>query len=232
MSDFGIAVSYNDIRSLDIKRVCMTDKNCTETVEQERRYLSRLETLVDSIYALAIVIIVAGFPSARDFDEQFPTPWAFLAEYSDELVAPSLGLVLIILYWVQSNVQLGALARTDSRHAALVIVQVILLLTYVYSVDFVLDFPGDTSVLAVQSVIFLLMGLVSLVAWKWATQGRRLVSQTVDEQALLDIHRQMIPEPLTAFITIWCAFLGPTAWELAWFAVLPISYVVKRMGKT
>jgi uncharacterized membrane protein len=210
----------------------MNDKNCTEVGEQERRYLNRLETLVDSIYALAIVIIVAGFPSARDYEDQFPTPWAFLAEHSDELVAPGLGLVLIILYWVQSNVQLGALARTDSRHAALVIVQVILLLTYVYSVDFVLDFPGDTTVLAVQSVIFLLMGLVSLAAWKWATQGRRLVSQTVDEQVLLDIRHQMIPEPLTAFITIWFAFLGPTAWELAWFAVVPISYVVKRMGKT
>ena len=210
----------------------MTDKNCNEGGGQERRYLNRLETLVDSIYALAIVFIVAGFPSARNVDEQFATPWAFLTEYSDELVAPGLGLVLIILYWVQSNVQLGTLARTDSRHAALVIVQVILLLTYVYSVDFVLDFPGDTTVLAAQSVIFLLMGLVNLVAWKWATRGRRLVSQTVDEQVLQDIRRQMVPEPLTAFITIWCAFLGPTAWEVAWLAVVPISYVVNRKSKT
>ena len=99
------------------------------------------------------------------------------------------------------------------------------------SVDFVLDFPGDTTVLAAQSIIFLLMGLVSLVAWQWAIHGNRLVSRTVDKQVLLNIRRQIIPEPLTAFITIWFAFIGPTAWELAWFAIIPISYVVNKLIK-
>ena len=73
-----------------------------------------------------IVITVAGFPSARQFGEDFSTPWGFLTQHSDELVAPSLGLILIIMYWVQSNVQLGSLERTDTLHAPLVIVQLIL----------------------------------------------------------------------------------------------------------
>ena len=207
----------------------MSQNNHPEVPERARRHLSRLETLVDSIYALVIVIIVAGFPSARNFDGDYATPWAFLSEHFDELTTPTLGLVLIILYWAQSNVQLGNLARTDTRHATLVIMQVVLLLVYVYSVDFVLDFPGNTTVLATQSVLFCLMGVVSMLAWKWAIRGRRLVSSDIDDQDLLSISRQMIPEPLTAFITIGFSFLGPTAWELAWFVIIPISYVVKRL---
>jgi uncharacterized membrane protein len=209
----------------------MPENNQPEVPDRKQRHLSRLETLVDSIYALVIVIIVVGFPSARDFDGDYATPWSFLSEHSDELVAPALGLVLIIMYWAQSNVQLGNLARTDTRHATLMIVQVVLLLAYVYSVDFVLDFPGNTTVLTAQSVLFCLMGVVSIIAWKWAIRGRRLIRSDLDDQDLRNISRQMLPEPLTAFITIWFSFLGSTAWELAWFVIIPISYVVKRIGK-
>jgi uncharacterized membrane protein len=209
----------------------MNEKNYAEVTERERRHLSRLETLVDCIYAVVIVIIVADFPSARDFAGDYSTPWSFLSQHSAELVAPALGLVLVIMYWAQSNIQLGSLVRTDSRHATLVIVQVILLLTYVYSVDFVLDFPGNTTVLTTQSVIFLLMGVVSFTAWNFAIRGRRLVNRDIGAQELLNISRKILPEPLTAFITIWFSFLGSTAWELAWLLILPISYFVNRIKK-
>jgi uncharacterized membrane protein len=210
----------------------MTEQKYPEVTKRERRHLARLETLVDSIYALVIVIIVAGFPSARQFDGEFSSPWDFLSRHSDELVAPALGLILILMYWAQSNVQLGSLERTDTFHATLVIVQLILLLTYVYSVDFLLDFPGDNTVLTAQSVIFLLMGVISFIAWRRATHGRRLVDDGISEDELSKIGREILPEPLTAFLTIWASFLGATAWEVAWLAVLPITWVVNRVGRT
>ena len=209
----------------------MTAKKGGEVTERERRYLDRLETLVDSIYALVIVFIVAGFPSARQFEGEFSSAWDFLSQHSDELVAPGLGLVLIIMYWAQSNIQLGSLAHTDTFHASLVIVQVFLLLLYVYSVDFVIDFPEDISVLTAQSVIFFLMGVVAFAAWSWAVRGRRLVSDEMTDEEIQVISRQMLPEPLTAFITIWFSFLGSTAWELAWLAYLPIAYITKRVRR-
>jgi len=209
----------------------MSEEESAEVTERERRHLTRLETLVDCVYAVVLVIIVAGFPSARDFGGEFSTPWSFLSQHSAELVTPALGLVLIIMYWAQSNRQLGSLVRTDSLHATLVIVQLLLLLTYIYSLDFVLDFPGVTTVLTAQSIIFFLIGAVGLAAWNWAIRGRRLVSGNISDRDLLDIRRKILPEPLTAFITIWFSFLGSTAWEVAWLAVLPISYFVNRIGK-
>ncbi|TNF77687.1 MAG: hypothetical protein EP299_04350 [Acidobacteria bacterium] len=206
----------------------MTTKKGGEVRERQRRHLDRLETLVDSIYALVIVFIVAGFPSAREFEGEYSSAWDFLSQHSEELIAPTLGLVLIIMYWAQSNIQLGSLAHTDTTHASLVIVQVFFLLLYVYSVDFVLDFPEDTRVLAAQSVIFFLMGVVAFAAWRWAVRGRRLVSDEIPDEEINIITRQILPEPLTAFITIWVSFLGSTAWELAWLAYLPIAYLTKR----
>jgi uncharacterized membrane protein len=209
----------------------MTMKKDGEVKERQRRYLDRLETLVDSIYALVIVFIVAGLPSAGNFEGEFSSAWEFLSQHSDELVTPMLGLMLIIMYWAQSNIQLGSLVSTDTIHASLVIVQVFLLLLYVYSTDFVHDFPEDNLVLTAQSVIFFLMGVVAFAAWRWAVHGRRLVSDEITDEEISIISRQMLPEPLTAFITIWFSFLGPTAWELAWLAYLPIAYLTKRVRR-
>ncbi len=200
-------------------------------MEEQRRHLRRLETLVDVIFGLVIFFVVAGFPSARDFDGNFATPWEFLKQNSDELITPGLGLLLILLYWAQSNIQLGKLKSTDGVHSTLVIVQMILLLTYVYSIDFFLDFPGNNTVLTAQSVLFLLMGIISFIAWQWAIRGRRLVNDNIDEQELLSIRRKILPEPLTAFITIWFSFLGSTAWELAWLAGIPISLIITWISK-
>lgn len=76
------------------------------------------------------------------------------------------------------------------------------------------------------------MGVISYVAWLRAIRGRRLVDDEIGDAELLKITRDIVPEPLTAFITIWVSFLGAAAWEAAWLLVLPIAYIVKRFGRT
>ena len=75
------------------------------------------------------------------------------------------------------------------------------------------------------------MGVISFFAWRRAIVGRRLVDDEMTDDDLSKIGRDMIPEPLTALLTIPASFLGSTAWEIAWLAVLPITWVVNRIGK-
>ncbi len=46
---------------------------------REKRQLARLEVLVDSIYAVVIVLLVYLFPTPRDVGWEAGSVWAFLA---------------------------------------------------------------------------------------------------------------------------------------------------------
>ena len=102
---------------------------------KQRRHLDRLETLLDSIYALVIVFLVAQFPNPLGFEEQFSSFWHFIRSEGGDLVPPLIGVLLVVIYWLQNNLLFGYLERTDNKHATLAIVQLFFVLFYLYSAD-------------------------------------------------------------------------------------------------
>ena len=75
--------------------------------DKQRRQLDRLETLVDSVYALVLVLSVGGLPAASEYDVSFESPWDFLALHGDEIGGLIPGIALLILYWIQHNALFG-----------------------------------------------------------------------------------------------------------------------------
>ena len=200
--------------------------------DKERRHLDRLETLIDSIYALVIVFLVAQFPNPLSFDEQFPSFWNFLRSQGGQLAAPFIGLVLVVIYWLQNNMLFGYLERTNNRHAAISIIQIFCVLFYLYSVDLLDAFPDTKMILAMQSATFACIGFLALWGWVYATGSRRLIGEEPDEEEILRIRSKTLPEPVTALITLPIAFLGTTAWNLSWLiAPLVVLGLVRRRSK-
>lgn len=160
------------------------------TRDKERRHLNRLETLIDSIYALVIV--------------------------------------LIVIYWLQNEALFGFLERTDNRHASIAITQIFFVLIYLYTADLFQAFPDARSVLAIQSVVFAMMGFLAIWGWVYATKDRRLVGEELSEEKIRATVTKVLPEPLTALVTLACAPFGTLAWNLAWLAAPLIAIVVRR----
>lgn len=199
---------------------------------KERRHLERLETLIDSIYALVIVFLVAQFPNPLNFDTEFTSFWHFIRSEGGELAAPLIGLVLMVVYWLQNNLLFGYLERTDNKHAILALSQLFFVLLYLYTSDLLDAFPETKTILAIQSATFAIMGFLAIWGWLYATKNQRLIGPELDEEQIRVITSKILPEPVTALITLPFAFVGSTAWNLSWLAApVVVLLVVRRKRK-
>ena len=200
----------------------------TVKVAKERRHLDRLETLIDSIYALVIVLLVAQFPSPGEFDQEFASFFEFLRTHGKNLAAPLIGLVLVVVYWLQNNALFGLLERTDNKHASISIAQIFFVLFYLYTVDLLDAFPNTKTILAMQSMAFACLGFLAVWGWIYASKDRRLIGDDLDRDDIDSLLSKTLPEPVTALITRPFACVITTAWKLAWRAVPLVSLVIVR----
>ena len=84
---------------------------------RQKNVLRRLQTLVDVVYGLMIfrLFILLPHPTAEQLaNKDF---FGMYAENGVNLLIVLIGIVLIIIYWGQSNLQLGYLKRIDTRVA-------------------------------------------------------------------------------------------------------------------
>lgn len=199
-------------------------------MSRERRHLDRLETLIDSIYALVIVLLVAQLPNPLGTEVPYASILEFFSANGGDMIAPVIGVVLLISYWMQNNALYGNLVKTDSKHASLAIVQLLFVLLYLYSADLNLAFPESRFILAIQSSVFVLIGAAASWAWSYATKERRLLRPEVTKVEIRDGRLLILPEPLTALFTLPLAAVGHSAWNLAWLALPIVGKLVKRYG--
>lgn len=178
-----------------------------------------------------IVLLVAQFPNPLESDQTYKHLGDFLVANKGALFAPLIGLVLIITYWIQNNAVYGNLERTDNKHATLAIAQVLFVLFYLYTADLLDAFPDARSVLAIQSSVFAIMGLLSVAGWWYASKDRRLLSEDVTDDDVQATRRMILPEPITALITLPCAAMSVTAWNLAWLSLPLVTFFVRRSGR-
>ncbi|MDX1269067.1 MAG: TMEM175 family protein [Oceanisphaera sp.] len=186
--------------------------------ERETRQLKRLWTLIDAVYAIVLVVMVLTLPYPDEVNWTGASIWGFLVAHHEGLILALIGTILVVLYWVQSNVLFGNLARTDNRHTILALGQVFFLLFYLYSIGLGIDVPEDPHALALQSILACLVGLAAAGSWRYACHDRRLLSDRIQADETRHLQLNFLTEPLTALITIPFAYVGRGYWELAWLS--------------
>jgi uncharacterized membrane protein len=197
-------------------------------LQREKRQLRRLETLIDCVFALVIVLITMDFPRPAE-DVAFELV-PYLTSSLSSFVHAALGIAVLLVYWFQNNLLLGNLARTDGKHATLSIFQVFLTLLYLFTVILGAQFGTDPLVLAAQSTAAALLGLVAAGAWWYASYDRKLLTEEGDDSEIAALRLRVLAEPITALLTLGLAFVSPVAWELGWMAYPLIAIVLRRMG--
>ncbi len=73
--------------------------------------------MIDAVFAIVIVVIVIDLPAPEEsiaFDLA-----SFIAFQVNSLLIAMLGIIVVLVYWFQSNLLLGNLDRTNGAHAAL-----------------------------------------------------------------------------------------------------------------
>ena len=195
-----------------------------------RSQLQRLGTLTDVVYAVALVLIISWLPLPEE-SHSGGTVWLLdlWAEYSQNIIAVVIGLVFSIMYWIRSNTLMTALDRTDGVHTGLSIASVffLLLLLYIVRVSAEVAAPSRR---AGESVAVALIGIAAGAAWWWARR-KGLVREGISKDEMLSVQIEAFAEPMAALVTLPFAYVGELAWNLAWFAYIPIAAFLRRRDK-
>ncbi len=194
------------------------------------RHLRRLEMLIDVVFALLIWDIVSTLPlpDGRDLD---------VAGLGDFIVGNLdfgvvlIGIVIVLNYWAQNNAHSGELEATDSTHALLSILQLFFLLFYTYAAALGMQFEGDETALALQSLTLLIAGVLAFAAWAYAIRDGRLLADYASEDQVAALLVRSLAEPITALITLPLAFVSATVWELAWLLYIPLAWYLGRKDR-
>jgi uncharacterized membrane protein len=197
-------------------------------LQRYKRELKRLETLIDSVFALVIVFIAFDIP--RPDDVGSGDIGQFVADQMLAFGSSAIGLAVVLVYWFQNNALLGNLAHTDGKHAALSVFQVFFILVYLYAVGLGIDLDGVPAVLAAQSLTAALVGFAAAAAWWYASKDRRLLSSELSAVEIGALRLRVLAEPLTALLTLGLAFVDPLLWELGWLAYPLFAMLLRRAG--
>ncbi|MHC4940840.1 MAG: TMEM175 family protein [Planctomycetota bacterium] len=197
--------------------------------ERWERQLRRIETLSDVVFGVMLVRIFMVLPKPRENGEWVPDMLDFFVANVGSFATLLIGFVITIIYWIQSNATLGVLRRSDTRHTITVLIQLVALLLFMHAILMGAAFAGDTFAMVWESFTAGLVGFVGWVNWAYATRDRKLVEESVSDEEIVRRSFRLIPEPVTAALTIPCAFIGPGFWGLSWFVIAPaVAWITKK----
>ena len=190
------------------------------------RQLVRLETLMDVIYGLTIWRLFQLLP--RPMEGETRSVWEVFTDDLRPILTVVIGIIIVIIYWMQSNLLFGHLERTDSRHTSLTIVQIFCLLLFLYAINVGTNYEASTDLRVFESLTALLVGIPAYWAWRHAKRQAKLVSPSLSTEDADAISVRILAEPITAAVTIPFAFFAPLLWEVAWFSYPLISRVLRK----
>lgn len=197
-----------------------------------RKQLLRLERLTDLLYALVIWRIFMLLPRPNFDNPEWDTVGEMLTSQWPDFVVPILSILIVIVYWLQSNALLSRLKATNAIHTGISIFQVFFVLFYLYALGMGIGLGSESDTRVLESSAAALIGAVAYLGWWYAGGRGALLSDDVSDAEAKEVASSNLAEPLTALLTIPAAFIGPWAWELSWFLYPFLKWIFGRRLKT
>ncbi|MCD6543226.1 MAG: hypothetical protein J7K34_01830, partial [Flavobacteriaceae bacterium] len=91
------------------------------------------------------------------------------------------------------------------------------------------EFEGMTLALQMESVFLALAGFIGVYNWIYARKNN-LTSDQINENEESTILYQILPEPIAALFSLPFATISPAAWSLSFLVIIPLGYVLKKLG--
>ena len=197
-----------------------------EQVISEQRQLRRLETLIDVVYGITIWRLFMLLPRPEE-NADWDSLLAMLLDSGLNFAVAVIALIIVIIYWIQSNLLFKYLVKTDGWHTGFSIAQIFSLLLFLYSIRVGVGFEANASTRIFESATACLVGVWSFAAWYYALHKGNLVTEELDAEEARAITDRIKAEPVTAAITIPFA-AGMWMWELSWFIYPVVVYIYRR----
>ena len=192
--------------------------------------LQSIRIVINVLYALLIFQTFLILPRPGDPLLEYNTLPQIYADNINQIMVIVVGLILIVMYWIQFNRQLGNLVRSSPVHASLAVAQMICLMIYLYFVRFDMEYDGMTLALQMESIFLALAGFIGAFNWRYA-RTNKLTSDQINNDEEMAMFYSLLPEPVTSLFTLPFASFGPTIWTISFLAIIPFSYILKLVRK-
>ena len=198
------------------------------TAASGRRQLRRLETFLDVAYGVLFVDFIMYLPRTEDM-AWTELPYGLLSlliNDSADLMRLVIAVGLTVISWKLTHRLLGPLERTDGKHTALAVLQLIFVCLFLFFA------AADPSLESLSSPIgqclcLAMSGFIGIAGWAYARKNG-LVRGGLSEAGEDELLRSAIIEPATALLNTGLAFVGPGAWTAGWFVIPAILLSMRR----
>jgi hypothetical protein len=212
---------------MKIKKV----KDLTQAeIQRGEGLLKSLQIVANVLFALLVFQAFLILPRPGDPELEYNTLSQIFNDHLMSLLVIVVGLILIIVYWIQFNMLLGNIKHSTPLHAVLALTQVIFLMIYLYFLRFDMEYDGMTLALQMESIFLALAGFVGALNWRYARYAG-LTTEQITEEEERTIFYKVLPEPLASLFTLPFAGFGAGIWTLAFLAIFPIGWALKFIQK-
>jgi len=206
-------------------------KNQTKaSLQRNKMLLKSLTIVVNVLYALMIFELFLILPRPDDPELQYISLEQIYSDNLMVLLVILVGLIMIVIYWIQFHKLVGNLQRSSPVHASLSLFQMVFLMIYLYFLRFDMEYDGLTLALQMESIFLALAGFAGAIAWSYARRNN-LTSAEIDEKDEVSILYSILPEPLAALFSLPFAIYGPDIWTLSFLVIIPIGMLLNWRKK-
>ncbi len=179
------------------------------SLEQFFMTTHRIESLSDCIFAFSMTLLVMNFtfPGAYSGSEEDITK-LFLKEIAkfDRYV---LAFVLLAIFWITHHQQFHYIKRTDRPFLWIQI----MMLMFIVVVPFTAAWMTGHSHHCITNLIFdvnlLVLGILFLLSWRYATHRTRLVDHDIDKQVVTRVMSRSVLTCLVTLLAMIITFFEP-----------------------
>ena len=150
-------------------------------IKRETLQLLRLERMVDVVYAIIIWRSIMMFPIPTAEQLTWEHIGAFISTSFGDFLGIIVGIVIVIIYWLQNNVLFGNLQTTDSRYTILSVLQVFFVLLFLQASRLSIDLGSSNGTRMFESISVALVGITSSWGWSYAIKNHRLLLPEVPD---------------------------------------------------
>ncbi|NLT21572.1 MAG: DUF1211 domain-containing protein [Syntrophorhabdus sp.] len=205
----------------------------TAESSNERFFMTthRIESLSDCIFAFSMTLLVMTFtfPGAGPQDET-EVIRVFLKEVA-KLDRYVLAFALLAILWITHHQQFHHIRRTDRRFLWIQIA----ILMFIVMVPFTAAWMTAYSHLHITNLVFdvnlLVLGLLFLLSWFYATHGMRLVDENIDRRIVVRGAARSLITCIVALLAIATSFYHP-GWSNYAFILTPLLLFLKPLRDT
>jgi len=180
--------------------------------------LRRLERLADSIFAIALMLLIVKIDFAPRDLSSAAEAYDFLWKSSSQSLGFAISFLLVAYYWISHQSYFSYYTGTNRTHIFLELLFLLAIAGMPLNNDFIEAFPDELAPrIAISSDIFM-AGIFSFFSWSYATAGNRLIDpKKTSPETVKYMRDQALVMPVIAIIAVGAAFIHPFAWDAILF---------------